>query len=316
MIIYRSFRNTDPPALVRVWNEAFAGRGTVTLRNTSTLEYFLLSKSYFDPAGLIIAEADGTLVGWALSGFASDPQRAGLDISTGVLCALGVVPSHRRRGIGTELLRRCEQYLRERGVQTLLAGPMTPHNPFTFGLYGGCQSPGFLDSNTTLGPFLLKRGYTVRASVLVMQRHLDRPFNIIDARFPALRKRFEVRSLPRRGSTDWYEECVRGPLDYLPFRIEDKGTNREMGRCSVWEMEPFGQNWNESAVGILDVGVEPAMRRQGVARLLLGNVMRFLHDQYFTLVEAHVPADNTAALQLFRGLSFQRVDEGKLYQRR
>lgn len=315
MITYRTFRNGDPPALVRIWNDAFTGRGVVPLRNTSLLEYFVLSKSYFDPAGLQVALDGSQMVGWALSGFGPDAARRGLDLSTGVVCLLGVLPAYRRRGVATELLARSETYLRSRGATTVYAGALAPANPYGFGLYGGCQSPGFLDSNDTLGPFLTKRGYKVSDTVLVLQRHLDRPFNIIDGRFPALRKRFECKALPRQAAGPWYEECVRGPLEYVAFSAEEKGSGRTVGWSSIWEMEPFSLRWNESAVGVLSISIAENVRRLGVARLLLGNVLRFLHDQYFTLVETHVPPDNLPAVGLFRGLGFQQIDVGHRYRR-
>jgi ribosomal protein S18 acetylase RimI-like enzyme len=310
---FRTFRNGDPPGLLRIWNEAFTGRSGVPLRTTSLLEYFLLAKPYFDPEGLIVAEEDD-LVGCGLCGFAPNAAGTALDLGTGCLCLLGVLPSYRRRGIGTELLRRCEDYLRGRGAKVLLAGPMAPNNPFTFGIYGGSQSPGFLDSDGA-GPFFEHRGYRVAETALVMQRHLDRPFNVIDGRFPALRKRFEVRQLQRRGTGPWYVEGVRGPLEVEAFRIEERGTNAVAGRVLVWEMEPYSQRWNEHPVGLLHVRIEEPFRRQGVARLLLGNVLRFYHDQYFTLVEAQVPAGDAAALGLFRGLGFKQIDTGHVYRR-
>jgi ribosomal protein S18 acetylase RimI-like enzyme len=311
---FRTFRNGDPPGLLRIWNEAFSGRGSVPLRSTSLLEYFLLAKPYFDPAGLLVAEDDGDLVGCGLCGFAPNATGTALDFGSGILCLLGVLPSHRHRGIGTELLRLCEAYLRQRGAKVLLAGPRAPNNPFTFGIYGGSQSPGFLDSDGA-GPFFERRGYRAAETTLVMQRHLDRPFNVIDGRFPALRKRFEVRQLQRRGTGSWYVEGVRGPLEVEAFRVEERGTNHVAGQVLVWEMEPYSQRWNEHAVGVLHVRIEEPFRRQGAARLLLGNVLRFYHDQYFTLVEAQVPAVDTGALGLFRGLGFQQIDTGRVYRR-
>jgi ribosomal protein S18 acetylase RimI-like enzyme len=53
-----------------------------------------------------------------------------------------------------------------------------------------------------------------------------------------------------------------------------------------------------------------------VGRLLLGNVMRFLHDQYFTMVETQVNPDNAPAVGLFRGLGFQQIDMGHRYRRK
>ena len=220
MIHYRTFRNSDPPGLVRVWNDALGGRGTIPLRSPTPFDYFILSKGFFDPAGLQVALDGSSIVGWSLTGFGPNPAHTGLDLSTGVLCVLGVLPSHRRQGIGRELLSHSEGYLRQRGAAQLFAGPMVPLNPFTFGIYGGSQSPGFLESSETLGPFLLHQGYEMEQTVLVMQRHLDRPFNVIDGRFPALRKRFEVKSLSRTAAGRWYDECVDGPIEFLSLGIE------------------------------------------------------------------------------------------------
>jgi ribosomal protein S18 acetylase RimI-like enzyme len=194
---------------------------------------------------------------------------------------------------------------------------MAPYNPFGFGLYGGSQSAGFLESDPTLRPFLEKRGYKVAATSLIFQRHLDRPFNVIDGRFPVLRRRYEVRSLPRRGTDGWYQEGVRGPLlEPQEFRLEDRTTGEAAGHASVWEMDPFSDRWNEHAVGIVAVDVAEGHRRQGLARLLLGQVLRFYHDQYFTLAEAQVSPDNAPALGLVRGLGFHQVDAGHLFRKR
>ena len=315
MTHFRTFRNDDPPGLLRVWNEAFTGRSTVPLRSAALLEVFLLGKPYFDPAGLVVAEEQGDVIGWALCGFGPDAAGAGLDPSTGVVCVLGVLPDRRRQGLGSELLRRCEGYLRGRGARVLLAGPMAPRNPFTFGVYGGSQSPGFLASEPGTGLLLTRLGYRPAETMLVLQRHLDRPFNVIDGRFPALRKRFEVRPLPRHGTAGWYREAALGPIEVEGFRLEERSTGRAVGHAQVWEMDPYSQRWNEQAVGVLRCEVEEGHRRQGLARLLLGNVLRHYHDQYFTLVEAQVRQEDAAALALLRGLGFQQVDAGHAYRR-
>ena len=41
-------------------------------------------------------------------GYAADP-------TVGVICLLAVMPTHRRQGIGSELLEREEEYLRKQG---------------------------------------------------------------------------------------------------------------------------------------------------------------------------------------------------------
>src|SRR5207237_9658598 len=104
-------------------------------------------------------EEDGVRVGCAHAAFGANEAESALCQDKGVLCLIGVRPAFQRRGIGGNLLQRCESYLRERGATAFYAGLMHPLNPFYFGLYGGSELPGVLDSDAAMGPFLRKHGY-------------------------------------------------------------------------------------------------------------------------------------------------------------
>jgi ribosomal protein S18 acetylase RimI-like enzyme len=315
VIHYRSFRNNDPPGLVNVWNQALTGRSAVPLRNSTPLEHFIFAKPYFDPAGLIIALEDGRHVGFVHAGFGPNANETAVDPALGVVSMLAVAPSYQRRGIGSELLRRSESYLHDRGARVLQAGSMRPLNPFYLGLYGGSDSPGFLASDSVAEPFLLQHGYQVHATALVLQRNLTEPIKVADARFMGLRRRFEVYLAPRTGTVSWYQESVLGPLELLEFRLKERATAQTVARATVWEMEGFSQRRNEAAVGIVDVEVRLDLHRQGLAKFLLAHLLVSLQEQYFTLTEAQVPESNEAGLRLYTGLGFQQVDVGRTYRK-
>ncbi len=314
VIQYRPFCNTDPPGLVNVWNESFTGRGAVVLRSSTLLEYFLFAKAYFDPQGLIVAADGDKLVGFVLAGFGPNDDGSALDTTAGVIGALGVVPSHRKQGIGAALAERAEDYLRRRGARTLYAGPMAPLNPFTFGLYGGSQSAGFLDSDAAAGPFFWRRGYQTQETKLVFQRPLDRPPVVTDGRFSACRQRYEIKVGPRQG-TSWWQECVFGPLELHDYRLTDKATGQWAARASLWEMETYSPAWNEHAVGLAELEVVEGARRKGLARFLLTQILRHVHEQFFTVAEIQAAETNMAAVNLFRGLGFAQVDRGRRFRR-
>ncbi len=315
MLDYRSFRNDDPPGLADIWNEAFTGRGEVRLRHSSPLENYVFAKPYFDPAGVIVAEEDGVRVGFAHAGFGPDATQSCVCREIGVVCLIGVRPSYRRRGIGSELLQRCESYLRARGVHTFYAGPMAPYNPFYFGLYGGSEMPGFLDSDGDAVPFLRRHGYQVHDTCLVFQGMLNRPINVADGRFAALRRRFDVRIVPRAGAANWWQEAVLGPVEIVEFRLEDKTTGQVVGRTSVWEMDLFGWRWNQPAVGIVEVQVQEEFRRQGLAKFLLTQLLHYLQDQFFGVAEVQTMQRNEAAIKLYQSLGFEQVDIGHIYKK-
>jgi ribosomal protein S18 acetylase RimI-like enzyme len=310
VVRYRTFRNTDPPRLVEAWNETFTGRGAVRLASSTPLERFVLSKPLFDPEGLFVAEDDTQCLGFAHAGF-GPPEPEGP--RAGVVCLLGVRPGARRHGAGTELLRRCEDYLRQKGARPIYAGGHWPRNPFYMGLYGGCESPGFLRSDAPAEPFFLHHGYRVDHEVLVMQRKLDQPFKLFDPRFLSLRQRYDLHvDYPRTLRSAW-RECVVGYLDPLEFVLLDRQSGQPAARTLIWDMEGFALRWHSSAVGILDFHVEPDYRRQGLGKLFLSYIMRQVQEQFFQIVELHLPAANPLALRFLQGLGFEHVDTGQVF---
>jgi ribosomal protein S18 acetylase RimI-like enzyme len=313
VIHYRTFRNTDPPGLVHIWNQSFTGRGAVAFRGSTLIEYCLFAKPYFDPDGLIVALEGEERVGFILTGFGPSPDGTALDYSVGVICAVGVLPSHRRRGIGTELLRRGEEYLRARGTTRLHAGPLAPRNPFTFALYGGSNSPGFLDTDPEARLFFEKRAYRLCDTVQVLHRSLDDPLTVADVRFSGFRQRYEIhaRSLP---AAQWYREGVLGPIEVVEYRLIDRQSHEEMGHAQLWEMETFRPRWNDHGVAVNELEIAPNQRHRGLGKFLLAQIIRHLQEQFFTLVEVQVSESNTAALELAGVLGFRPIDTGRCFE--
>jgi ribosomal protein S18 acetylase RimI-like enzyme len=314
VIQYRVFNNFDPPVVADLWNACFSEPGAAVVRTATVLEYFTFAKPNFDAEGLLLAVADGRPVGFAHSGFGPGPGGRGIDYTTGVLCAIGVLPDFRRQGIGSALLARSEEYLRRRGAQQLFAGPIAAANPFTFALYGGSQSSGFLDSSVAAKAFFEQRGYRVQETSLVYRAVLDRVPAVVDGRFPAMRQRYDVVLLPHHGLT-WYEEAAVGPTEFHDFHLSDKVTGRKVARACLWEMETFAPRWNEHPVGIVELETAGDLRRQGLAKFLMANLLRHLHEQFFTVAEMHVPETNEVANKLMQKLGFVHADTGRRYRR-
>jgi ribosomal protein S18 acetylase RimI-like enzyme len=312
VVEYRTFRNTDPPRLVAVWNKTFIRRGAPPLTSNNLLERYVLAKTIFDPNGLIVAEVDGECVGFvhaAMSQHPFNPQ------PVGVICLLGVHPGHRRQGIGAELLRRGEEYLRGKGAEVLQAGGHWPNNPFYLGLYGGSESPGFLASDNLAEPFLLKHGYKIEQKIIVLQRTLDQPMKMFDARFIPLRQRFELEFGSPRHMLSWWQEAVHGYIDPLQFVLTDRQGGTWVARTLVWEMETFSFHWQRPTVGIFEFEVNPDYQRQSIGRFFLSLIMKYIQEQFFTLVELQLEDTNHKGLQFLNSLDFQHVDTGHVYVR-
>jgi ribosomal protein S18 acetylase RimI-like enzyme len=316
VIHYRTFRNPDPPLLADVWNASLAGPRTVLIqpRATGILEYFTLAKPYFDPQGLILALDENHPVGFVHAGFGPTADHRALDQSTGVICSLGVVPAHRRQGIGRELLHRAEEYLRDRGAQTILAGPVWPTNPFTFGLYGGSDTPGFVATDAFPRVFFERQGYQIARTIGILQRTLQRQQLPADPRFLTIHPRYDIIGSPLVRTT-WWRECVLGPIEAVEYRLQDKKSSETAARLVLWDMATFSYAWGHTVVGLLDLEVQPELRRQGLAKHLVSQVLLHLYQQTFDRFEACVDLANAPALALLHHLGFEQVEIGHCFRR-
>ena len=320
MIRFRPFRNTDPPALADVWNESHPARSAYPLRTPALLERWVFSKPYFDHNGLIVAyddEADGRVLGYILAGFGPNEDLTALDTTNGVICSLAVRPDARRRGLARDLVAKAEEYLTARGSTILRAGPRWPYCPFGFGLYGGTNCPGFLLSDEGADPFFKSLGYEPAGTTLVFQKKLDAPLTIADGRFGLLRKRYETQVLRSAGVPSWWHDCVWGTLEPVEFRMVDKLANNFLAaRAIVWELEGYGWRWGFPSAGILDIQVRQDLRKQGLAKLLVAQVLRFLQDQFFGICELQAAADDPALVAFCRSATMEQVDTGIAYMKR
>lgn len=316
MTILRRFRNTDPPALADVWNEAHTARGSYPLRTPALLEKWVFSKPYFDHDGLIVAvdEESGRVQGYGLAGFAPTEDLSALAHDEGVICSVAVRPGDRRKGIGRELVTGLERYLTERGVKRLRAGPVWPQCPFGFGLYGGTNCPGFLASDPDADPFFRAMGYTSASTTQVFHKRLDQPLTIADARFGLLRRRYETQVLRAAAVNSWWHDCVWGQLEPVEFRMLDKlASNIPCARAVVWELEGYGWRWGSPSAGILDIQVRADLRRQGLAKLLIAQILRFLQDQFFGICEIQAPSTRPDVVALCKAATMEQVDVGTTY---
>jgi GNAT superfamily N-acetyltransferase len=170
-------------------------------------------------------------------------------------------------------------------------------------------------SDKAAAPFLESHGYKPWDTCLVFQRHLDREIQGADGRFPALRRRYNIRVTPKSGPRTWWKECILGSLEPWEFTLEENLTYQPVARAEIWEMEGFSWRWGMPAVGLLELTVQENLRRQGLGKYFLATILKYLQDQYFGIIEVQTMERNQAAVKLYQSLGFEQVDVGRVYQR-
>lgn len=315
MIEYRTFHNADPPRLLQLWHSCGLGPSAAEGFSCDILELFTLSLPFFDRRGLILA-VDGTrIVGFVHAGFAPNASESALNSRDGILSALMVHPGYRRRRIGSELVRRAEDYLRESGSVTVEAGGGIDRNGFYVGIYGGLQPSGFSESAADWNSFFTSCGYQRGATTVIMRRDLLLSRDPVTARLMRNRREVNMVITDRPSGQSWWWFVRFGHLDSLRFELHRRDQNAIVATGQIVGMDVFVPKWGVRSVGIRDVFVPEEERRHGYALALVLEICRRLRDESVQLIEAHVDASSVAAVEMFAAAKFESAERLVTYRR-
>ncbi|MCA9060892.1 MAG: GNAT family N-acetyltransferase [Planctomycetaceae bacterium] len=315
MIEYRSFHNSDPPRILQLWHSSSLGPNAAEGFGCDIMELFTFSQPYFDRKGFIVATVDRRIVGMVHAGFPANSDESALDKTRGLLCGLIVHPDFRRQGIGRELVRRAEDYLRAAGATTVEAGAGGEANGFYVGIYGGLQPSGFSAADAPWQEFFTAMGYGPGTETLIMRRDLAKTRDPVSSRLLRARRNVNMVITDRVSDNTWWWFSRFGHLDSLRFELRENGTTRTVAHGQIIGMDVFIPKWGVRAVGIRDVFVPEEFRRQAYGLSLVLDICRRLRDETIHLVESHVDATNTAAEQLFRQARFECTDRLVTFRR-
>jgi len=313
MLRYRTFQNTDPPALVAIWRSRAGQPGLMQPVSVDLFERFVFGKVYFDPKGLILAFDDQRPVGFTHAGFGPNEQQDRISTEKGVTCVLIVRPDSPKAEVAEGLLERSEDYLCRRGAKLLYGGAVRPVDPFYLGLYGGSQLPGVLDSDTVVTELYRSHGYREMDRMRILRRSLTSFRPPIDRRQVGLRRRMIVEMKVDPPSRTWWEACTVGDFDLTRFDLVSHGGGPAVATATFRGMDPLVGAGPGRAAGLIDLSVAPSQRRRGLATFLLTEAFRQLAGQGVTTIEAQSSSRNTAALGLLRRLRFQEEAQGTVF---
>ncbi len=317
MIHYRSFRNSDPPNVLRLWHEAELGRGAALGFNCDALDLLVFSEPYFKSDGLIFAIDDETHqpVGYVHAGFGPNGTGTELDFTQGVICVVMVLPAYRRKGIGSELVKRAEAYLQSKGTTQIQAGESGQRSPFYLGLYGGSDAVGFLESDAAAKPFFTKLGYTVSQRHLLFRREISQKNDPFDPRLVPIRRRVQLGMMDQPEAANWWWMTRTGRFDSISFILAQQTAPELLARATVWGMDFQSASWRHRTVGLQDLFVPVPERRKAYAKTLVLEVMRQMREQLITHLDLSAPENDVPAVNLCNKLGFTPLDAGETFTR-
>lgn len=310
MLTYRTFRNTDPPAIAALWRSREGQPGLYQPVSPDLLEQLIFAKRYFDHAGLILAYDGDRLVGFAHAGFGPNPEETDLSTDCGTTCLLLTAPGPLEAEVAAGLLEQCENYLRRRGAKVFCGGGLDPLCPFYLGLYGGSEMPGILDSDTIARQAFAARGYVEVERAVVWSRSLDGFEALIDRRQMQARRQMLAEVALDAPTHTWWEATTLGEFDLTRFDLIPRTGGKPIASAVFRGLEPAGTTAFGRAAGLLSLSVEMPYRRRGLALFLLNEAFRQFIRQGIMHVEVQVRESDTIAAAIFQKLGFQETGRG------
>ena len=262
----RPFRGEDEAALIDLWNATM----TYDRINPAVFRTRVLLDLNFHPEGLLVAEEEGSLVGFVLSITRQVPLfLQGLEPERGWITAFGVIPGRRREGIGLALFATALERMAAAGRREVFISPYTP-NYFIPGVdveaypeaVAFLQATGWEITQQPISMRAETTGFQVPAEIITREQALAaegyavRPVSAAD--LPEL-----MPFIAGHFGWDW----VRFAQEYL-LELFGPGSDqvcflvathqgRIVGYCQQ-RRERFGP-----------FGVDPSLRSKGIGRVLL-----------------------------------------------
>ncbi len=313
----RTYRNGDSPALVEIWNRSLPDRNVVRPLNVHEFDALVMGKLPFDRLGLIVAEQDGRVVGFAHAGFGpADAEGAShrMDYHLGTTAMLAIDPGANDPEIGPALLLETERYLRRRGAEVFYCGGQHPLNPFYWGLYGGGEFAGVLEAHTAFCRAAVDGGYEPASRTVVLEADLAAP-EPREPKLTVLRRSFRVEIEDDALPASWWDSLSVGLFRPTRFQLLDKAGGDPVAEAWTWDIAAgFAIGDGRSRTGLYRLEVAPTHRRRGLGRLLVIECLKHARQQHTDVLSVQTSVENHPALGLYRGLDFDQVDTATLYR--
>jgi GNAT superfamily N-acetyltransferase len=156
----RPYSGQDDKTICGLWNKSLVHDQI----NIDNFYQRIIYDVNFDPGKLLIAEQDGTALGFVYATMRRFPDEvAGIQSEQGWIVAFGVESSARRKGVGKILLDSIEEKLRKEGAKKIDVGPY-PNNYISPGIDKSVYSSGV--------EFFLANGYQKTSECCAMHLNL------------------------------------------------------------------------------------------------------------------------------------------------
>ena len=159
------------------------------------------------------------------------------------------------------------------------------------------------------------RGYQEVERTTILRRELAGFESVVDRQQMQIRRQMLVEVVNDAPTRDWWEACTIGGFELTRFELVPRTGGRPIASAAFRSIEASGTTSLGQAAGLVNIAVDPAYQRRGLAMFLLAEAFRQFLRLGIMHVEVQAPQANTAVLGVFRKLGFQQVEQGGVWKK-
>jgi hypothetical protein len=323
----RQFRNTDLPALCKIWNECFLEPAVAARLTIEGMELYVQSKPFFEQSQIIVAEDDSATTSGEVTGFihvgpVPDARLEEVDPRLCGIYALCVGRVDNRHDVAKQLLLAADNYCRTRQVTSCQARPSLPSSSFYIGIGPADSLAGVTSSETDLCHWLIAAGFKPAIPTTVWELDVLNFKTLGDRIQMLIRRRSIVNRQIEEPKLPWWQSCALGHTDVTAFHLIDRVANRHLQEVVMWSIGPGLRQHHESIVWLWpptmdyspeDVPVEIAPSDRLL--FLLAESLRELQNDQVDTVRTVSHAESNDLHRVLNRLGFRAVESGVVFEK-
>ena len=309
----RSYLNTDSQALCRAFDAHYQAVGLPYVLTPLSLELCVLAKPYFDPAQMLVAEIDGSVIGFALVGFEPSGDLRALDTTRAVVSGLCVAPHPLADKAARHLIASAMQYVSRQGCTQLRFCPPPPASPYLAGLAPGDAMIGCPDNDVRQQQWLIDAGWTVAETIVYWDIDLAMFHPPMDRMQIQIRRMAHVDRLLDEPMLPWYVASMLGHSDQIGFQLTARDTRRVTADIVLWTIAYELLAQPDSVARLWPLDVQECQRSQDQLIFLLSEAFRQLREDRVDGVRTVSNSRDTEVTQLLQRIGFETLGRGSVY---
>lgn len=313
----RTFRNTDTGPLCDVWNGHNAQFGPECSMTPLQLELCCLSKPYFDPSQLFVAELNDVIVGFAQLGGCPDNSFTDLRSEAAALSALCVIECDQGDAVAAHLLDRVARECENSNAATCAFRPLLPNTASFLGLGPAGSMIGAIAAEQRTCTWLQSAGYEPLVPTNVWQLDLGVFEPPMNRGLMQVRRSSTVNREVDEPLLPWLQACVLGHTEPTAFQLVNRQQKRVVGEVLFWTVGSELQTGPENRVWMWPTQIAEIDSGEFTGQLfLVAEALREFQEEQIDSAIAISAAHDTRQNEFFRRLGFSSAESGVVFERR